>query len=113
LGENVASRWSQPDPSADVVRLQGLSAAAAATAIARTPAAAGDRAVVVDTRGCDVVTLPLLAALVRMRRRLRCRGSDVVVVADTETSGLLRRSGLVRSLPVCDDLEAAVQTVSA
>jgi hypothetical protein len=54
--------------------------------------------IVVDARGMNDVTLSRLAGLVRLRRRARARGGDLVLIADEPLCRLLRRSGLFRSL---------------
>jgi hypothetical protein len=54
----------------------------------------------------------LLARAVRVRRRLRACGGDLVVAAGPRTVDVLRRTGLDRCLPTRPNIKAAVGALS-
>lgn len=67
--------------------------------------------VVVDYTADQVPTLPMLAQVVLLRRRLRAAGGDVVIAANPQTAALLRSSGLHWAVPCCYDLSSAVEAL--
>jgi hypothetical protein len=67
--------------------------------------------VVVDATIDDAPSLPVLAHLVMIRRRLRAAGGNLVVAASPAVAGMLRGNGLHWAVPACDDLTGAIAAV--
>jgi hypothetical protein len=67
--------------------------------------------VVVDATRADAPSLPVLAHLVMLRRRLRAAGGNLVVAASPAVAAMLRGNGLHWAVPSCDDLTGAMAAV--
>lgn len=67
--------------------------------------------VVIDATRDDPPTLPQLAQIVLLRRRLRGAGGDLVIAASPATAALLRGSGLHWTVPCCLDVSVAIAAV--
>jgi len=71
------------------------------------------RRVVVDATGISAPSLPWLARLVHLRRKLRAHGGDLLLAANSATARQLWTSGLVKVLPARDDVPTAVAALGA
>ena len=67
--------------------------------------------VVIDATGDDPPSLPVLAQIVLVRRRLRAAGGDVVIAASPETAAVLRSTGLHWAVPCWQDVSSAVDAM--
>jgi len=67
--------------------------------------------VVIDATDDAAPSLPALARIVRLRRRLRDAGGDLVVAASPAVTDLLRSNGLHWVIPCRDDLASALSAV--
>lgn len=66
----------------------------------------------VDASDHELIPIRDLARLAVLRRRIKACGGDLVVIAGTETAGLLRRYRLEQAVPCQSDLSAAVDALN-